>query len=58
MDYFLRGYTKVRTLSNTFDKKIKYYLIAFCLEVCNWSYKVAIDYYERSKKMLEFLINK
>lgn len=58
MDYFLSGYTKVRTLSNTFDKKIKYYLIEFCLEVCNWSYKVAIDYYERSKKMLEFLINK
>lgn len=57
MEYFLRGYTEICTLSNKFDKKIKYYLIAFCLEVCSWSYKVAPDYYEKSKKMIQFLIN-
>lgn len=58
MDYFLNGYTKVRTLSNTFDDKMKYYLIGFCLEVCSWSYNVNINYYHRAKEMLEYLINK
>jgi fructosamine-3-kinase len=57
MDYFLSGYAEICTLSNGFHEKIIYYLMAFCLEVCSWSYKVAPDYYNKSKKMLEYLVN-
>ena len=55
MDYFLSGYAEICTLSNGFHEKTIYYLMAFCLEVCSWSYKVAPDYYNKSKKMLEYL---
>ncbi len=57
MDSFLSGYAEIDSLSNVFHEKTVYYLTAFCLEVCSWSYQVAPEYYHKSKKMLKYLVD-
>lgn len=55
--WYVDGYQEVRRLSPGFQCKIRYYLIALCLEVCSWSYEREPSYYCQAIDVLNDLLS-
>ena len=59
MESYLKGYAEIRELSKRYREKIQYYLLAFCFDICSWSFETANNYYQRAiDRMLKTMENK
>lgn len=53
---FLEGYEEENVLTESFYKKMKFYLIYIGLYICSWSYDRAFDHYMQGVKILKALV--
>ena len=53
---FLKSYQRFHRLSESFNMKMKAYLLYLGLNICSWSYMQAPDYYRQGIELLERLV--